>query len=59
LVVREQVRTAKVVATMSPRGDLRTAQTLRRRANLHTTAIYFQVADGKRVEAIDQLDPLG
>jgi integrase/recombinase XerD len=30
-----------------------------RHANLQTTPIYIQVADGKRVEAIDQLDPLG
>jgi integrase/recombinase XerD len=37
--------------------DLRTAQTLLRHANLNTTAIYVQVADPKRVEAIDRLDP--
>ena len=36
-------------------ADLRTAQTLLRHANLQTTAIYIQVADGKRVEAIDSL----
>jgi hypothetical protein len=36
-------------------ADLRTAQTLLRHANLQTTAIYVQVADGKRVEAIDRL----
>jgi hypothetical protein len=41
------------------RYDLRTAQTLLRSANLQTTAIYVQVADGKRVEAIDRLDPFG
>lgn len=35
--------------------DLRTAQTLLRHANLNTTAIYTQVFDGKRVEAIDRL----
>jgi integrase/recombinase XerD len=40
-------------------ADLRTAQTLLRHANLQTTAIYIQVADGKRVEAIDRLDPYG
>ena len=38
-------------------ADLRTAQTLLRHANLQTTAIYVQVADGRRVEAIDRLDP--
>jgi integrase/recombinase XerD len=37
--------------------DLRTAQTLLRHANLNTTAVYTQVVDGKRVEAIDRLDP--
>jgi integrase/recombinase XerD len=36
-------------------ADLRTAQTLLRNANLQTTAIYIQVADGRRVEAIDRL----
>jgi integrase len=36
-------------------ADLRTAQTLLRHANLNTTAIYTQVVDGKRVEAIDRL----
>jgi integrase/recombinase XerD len=38
-------------------ADLRTAQTLLRHANLNTTAIYVQVHDVKRVEAIDRLDP--
>ncbi len=37
--------------------DLRTVQTLLRHANLNTTAIYTQVSDPKRVEAIDRLDP--
>jgi integrase/recombinase XerD len=36
-------------------ADLRTAQTLLRHANLQTTAIYVQVADSKRAEAIDRL----
>lgn len=36
-------------------ADLRTAQTLLRHCNLQTTAIYVQVADGKRAEAIDRL----
>jgi integrase/recombinase XerD len=40
-------------------ADLRTAQTLLRHANLNTTAIYVQVSDPKRVEAIDRLDPFG
>jgi integrase/recombinase XerD len=40
-------------------ADLRTAQTLLRHANLNTTAIYVQVVDEKRVEAIDRLDPFG
>jgi hypothetical protein len=31
----------------------------RSRPLLQTTAIYVQVADGKRVEAIDRLDPFG
>ena len=35
---------------------LRTVQTLMRHANLNTTAIYTQVSDPKRVEAIDRLD---
>jgi integrase/recombinase XerD len=35
------------------------AQTLLRHANLQTTAIYIQVADGKRVEAVDRLNPYG
>jgi integrase/recombinase XerD len=39
--------------------DLRTVQTLMRHANLNTTAIYVHVADEKRVEAIDRLDPFG
>ncbi|MCW2628524.1 tyrosine-type recombinase/integrase [Mycobacterium sp.] len=39
--------------------DLRTAQTLLRHQNLNTTAIYVQVADVKRAEAIERLDPLG
>ena len=39
--------------------DLRTAQTLLRHANLNTTAIYVQVSDPKRVEAIDRLNPYG
>jgi hypothetical protein len=30
-----------------------------RHANLQTTAIYIQVADGKCVEAIDRLNPFG
>jgi integrase/recombinase XerD len=37
----------------------RAAQTLLRHANLNTTAIYVQVSDPKRVEAIDRLDPFG
>jgi site-specific recombinase XerD len=42
----------------SPTGtDQRTAQALLRHANLNTTAIYLQVSDPKRVEAIDRLDP--
>jgi site-specific recombinase XerD len=40
-------------------ADLRTVQTLLRHANLQTTAIYVQVADEKRAEAIDKLDPFG
>jgi site-specific recombinase XerD len=39
--------------------DLRTAQTLLRHQNLNTTAIYVQVSDPKRVEAIERLDPFG
>jgi site-specific recombinase XerD len=42
---------------VSDGADLRTAQTLLRHANLNTTAIYVQVSDPKRVEAIDRLDP--
>jgi len=37
--------------------DLRTTQTLMRHTNLASTAIYTQVVDEKRVEAIDRLDP--
>jgi integrase len=37
-------------------ADLRTAQTLLRHANLQTTAIYVQVADVKRAEAIGRLN---
>ena len=44
---------------MANGADVRTAQTLLRHANLQTTAIYVHVADGKRVEAIDGLDPFG
>lgn len=40
-------------------ADLRTAQTLLRHSNLNTTALYVQVHDEKRVEAIDRLDPFG
>jgi integrase/recombinase XerD len=36
-------------------ADLLTAQKLLRHSNLQTTAIYVQVADGKRVDAIDRL----
>lgn len=36
-------------------ADLRTAQTLLRHVNLTSTAIYTQVADTRRVEAIDRL----
>jgi integrase/recombinase XerD len=38
-------------------ADLRTAQTLLCHANLNTTAIYVQVSDPKRAEAINRLDP--
>jgi integrase/recombinase XerD len=38
--------------------DLRTAQTLLRHVNLNTTAIYVQVSDVRRTEAIDRLNPL-
>jgi site-specific recombinase XerD len=48
-----------VTALVAAGADLRTVQTLLRHANLQTTAIYVQVADGKRVEAIDRLDPFG
>ena len=40
-------------------ADLGTAQTLLRHSNLASTAIYPQVVDETRVEAIDRLDPLG
>jgi integrase/recombinase XerD len=40
-------------------ADLRTAQTLLRHANLQTTAIYIAVADQKRSEAVDRLNPYG
>ena len=40
-------------------ADLRTAQTLLRHSNLNTTAVYVQVHDEKRMEAIDRLDPFG
>lgn len=40
-------------------ADLRTTQGLLRHANLQTTAIYVQVADEKRVEAIDRLSISG
>jgi hypothetical protein len=36
--------------------DLRTTQTLMRHQNLASTAIYTQVFDSKRVEAIDRLN---
>ncbi|WP_224098471.1 tyrosine-type recombinase/integrase [Mycobacterium avium] len=36
-------------------ADLRTVQGLMRHANLNTTAVYVQVVDGKRTEAIDRL----
>ncbi|KDP02919.1 integrase [Mycobacterium avium subsp. hominissuis 3388] len=36
-------------------ADLRTVQGLMRHANLNTTAVYVQVVDGKRGEAIDRL----
>jgi len=38
---------------------LRTAQTLLRHSNLASTAIYTEVTDDRRVEAIDRLDPFG
>lgn len=37
--------------------DLRTTQTLMRHQNLTSTAIYTLVADGRRAEGIDRLDP--
>lgn len=39
--------------------DLRTTQTLMRHMNLASTAIYTQVYDERRAEAIDRLDPFG
>jgi hypothetical protein len=42
-------------ATMPPCANLLIAQTLSRRANLQATAMYVQVAGGKRGEAIDRL----
>jgi integrase len=48
-----------VTALVADGTDLRTAQTLLRHANLNTTAIYVQVSDPKRVEAIDRLNPYG
>lgn len=38
-------------------ADLRTAQTLLRHENLASTAIYTEVSDERRVDAIDRLDP--
>lgn len=38
-------------------ADLRTAQTLLRHENLASTAIYVEVNDERRVDAIDRLDP--
>jgi hypothetical protein len=40
-------------------ADLRTAQTLLRHANLQTTAIYVQVADGKRSKRSTGLTRVG
>ncbi|MCV7300868.1 tyrosine-type recombinase/integrase [Mycobacterium barrassiae] len=40
-------------------ADLRTAQTLLRHENLASTAIYTEVSDERRVDAIDRLDPFG
>jgi integrase len=39
-------------------ADLRTTQTLLRHSNLASTAIYVDVTDDRRAEAIDRLDPL-
>jgi len=39
-------------------ADLRTTQTLLRHSNLQTTAIYVQVSDERRVEAINRLSPI-
>ncbi|WP_262491114.1 tyrosine-type recombinase/integrase [Mycobacterium simiae] len=36
-------------------ADLRTAQTLLRHSNLASTAIYTEVTDDRRIEAIDRL----
>jgi site-specific recombinase XerD len=38
-------------------ADLRTTQTLLRHSNLASTAIYVDVDDDRRVDAIDRLDP--
>lgn len=38
-------------------ADLRTAQTLLRHQSLQTTALYVAVADQRRVDAVDRLDP--
>ncbi|TDH51582.1 recombinase XerD [Mycobacterium eburneum] len=40
-------------------ADLRTVQTLLRHENLTSTAIYTQVTDERRIEAINRLDPFG
>jgi site-specific recombinase XerD len=40
-------------------ADLRTAQSLLRHSNLQTTAVYVEVADERRGEAIHRLDPFG
>lgn len=39
--------------------DLRTVQTLMRHQHLNSTAIYTQVADERRAEGIQRLDPFG
>ncbi|MCA2275530.1 site-specific integrase [Mycobacterium intracellulare] len=39
--------------------DLRTTQTLMRHQNLTSTAIYTQIADERRAEGIDRLNPFG
>jgi hypothetical protein len=51
--------TSSPVPPRRPRRCRRAAIFALRHSNLQTTAIYVQVADGKRVEAIDRLDPLG